>query len=347
MHDRRAGERLGEEEHVRVGPLDLPDQPVPEVQRLGVRVVDPEDLHALVDPVPHHPQNLGPQARPGRCRSSAGRCPRSVFGGFSAYAMLPSARVVNHSGCALTHGWSGAHCSARSIATSSPLAWAAARKARKSAGVPRSGWIASWPPSAAPIAQGEPTSSGPASRRVVAALAVDPADRVDRRQVEHVEAHRRHLRQPLRGGGEGAGDGRVLLGRRHRTLGAGEELVPGGEEGPRPVNPDGVGVADRHQPAQRMCPEQLRQLQGRADPRGERQLRLGQRRRGGGEPRPLRRRHDRARLGQQLRTLGEVVGEFPDALPGGELLGHRVRARSGTGRRTPRRRSSSRRQRRV
>ncbi|WP_309244482.1 hypothetical protein [Micromonospora parastrephiae] len=84
------------------------------------------------------------------------------FGGFSAYAMLPSARVVNHSGCSVTHGWSGAHCNARSIATSRPCAAAAWMKARKSAGVPRSGWIASWPPSAAPIAHGEPTSVGPA-----------------------------------------------------------------------------------------------------------------------------------------------------------------------------------------
>ena len=30
------------------------------------------------------------------------------FGGFSAYAIVPSARVVNHSGCSRTHGWSGA-----------------------------------------------------------------------------------------------------------------------------------------------------------------------------------------------------------------------------------------------
>ena len=43
------------------------------------------------------------------------------FGGFSAYAIVPSARVVNHSGCSVTQGWSGEHCSAMSSATSRPM----------------------------------------------------------------------------------------------------------------------------------------------------------------------------------------------------------------------------------
>ena len=50
-----------------------------------------------------------------------------------------------------------------------------------------------------------PTSSGPASRRVVAALAVRAADRMDRRQVDDVEAHGRDVGQPPRGLGEGRG----------------------------------------------------------------------------------------------------------------------------------------------
>ena len=83
------------------------------------------------------------------------------FGGFSAYAIEPSASTVNHSGCSLTHGWSGVACSARSMATSSPSSPARATNASKSSIVPRSGWIASWPPSAPPMAHGEPGSSGP------------------------------------------------------------------------------------------------------------------------------------------------------------------------------------------
>ena len=42
----RSGERLGEEQHVGLGALDLADEPVPEVGGLGVRVVHTEDPHA-------------------------------------------------------------------------------------------------------------------------------------------------------------------------------------------------------------------------------------------------------------------------------------------------------------
>src|SRR5690349_2957175 len=45
--------------------LDLPDRPFPERQRLGVRVVDPERLHSLVDPVEEDVTNLVPDAGQG------------------------------------------------------------------------------------------------------------------------------------------------------------------------------------------------------------------------------------------------------------------------------------------
>jgi hypothetical protein len=54
----RAGERLGEEQHVGVFRFHSADQPGPEVRRLGVRVVDPEDGDAVGDPVPDHPKHL-------------------------------------------------------------------------------------------------------------------------------------------------------------------------------------------------------------------------------------------------------------------------------------------------
>ena len=47
---------------------------------------------------------------------------------------------------------------------------------------------------------------------VVAALAVDLADRMDRRQVHHVETHGRNRGEPLGSGGEGAGARRVHAG---------------------------------------------------------------------------------------------------------------------------------------
>ena len=54
----RRGESLGQKQHVGVGVLDLTDQPRPEVGRLGVRVVDPKELDAVVNPVPDHAQHL-------------------------------------------------------------------------------------------------------------------------------------------------------------------------------------------------------------------------------------------------------------------------------------------------
>ena len=72
------------------------------------------------------------------------------------------------------------------------------------------------PALAAPIAQGLPTSPGCAATRVVLALARGDADRMHRRQVEHVEAELLDVRQHLEHALEAA-------------EGAREELVPGAE----------------------------------------------------------------------------------------------------------------------
>ena len=58
LHHRRPGEGLGQEQHVRVGPADLLEQPLPEGHRLRVRVVDAEDAHAVGHPQPDDPQHL-------------------------------------------------------------------------------------------------------------------------------------------------------------------------------------------------------------------------------------------------------------------------------------------------
>ena len=47
-----------------MGAADLADQPLPERQRLGVRVVDPEDSHAVVDPEDDHLQERVPERPP-------------------------------------------------------------------------------------------------------------------------------------------------------------------------------------------------------------------------------------------------------------------------------------------
>src|SRR5690606_23626872 len=69
---------------------------------------------------------------------------------------------------------------------------------------------------------------------VVAALAVREPDGVDRREVNHVEAEGRDLRDAPLGVAEGA----VAPGL--RALGAREQLVPGGEGRLRAIHDDGV-----------------------------------------------------------------------------------------------------------
>ena len=63
-HHRGAGERLGQENHVGVDKAHLPDQPLPELERLRVRVVDPERLHPEPDPVQDDVAQSGPQPLP-------------------------------------------------------------------------------------------------------------------------------------------------------------------------------------------------------------------------------------------------------------------------------------------
>jgi hypothetical protein len=95
------------------------------------------------------------------------------LGGFSAYWMEPSGRWRNHSGCSRIHGWSGEHWIARSRASSIPSDSALPRSRSKSVNVPSAGWIAVWPPSAAPIAHGQPTSPGAAARALFRPLRND------------------------------------------------------------------------------------------------------------------------------------------------------------------------------
>ena len=87
---------------------------------------------------------------------------------------------------------------------------------------------------------------------VVGPLAVDLPDRVDRRQVDDVEAHLRHRLEPLRRGLEGAADdssGPVVVVGALRTR---EELVPAAEQGALAVDVRRVGAFHRDQLAQRV-----------------------------------------------------------------------------------------------
>jgi hypothetical protein len=52
LHPLGPGEGLGQEDHVGRLPLHLADDPLPEGERLGVRVVHPEGADAVADPEP-------------------------------------------------------------------------------------------------------------------------------------------------------------------------------------------------------------------------------------------------------------------------------------------------------
>ena len=129
------------------------------------------------------------------------------FGGFSAYAIVPSGRVVNHSGCSVTHGWSGRalQCEVeRDLHAELVGALRRTREVLDRAEFRVDRVVAAF------VGADRPRRAdvGLARRqRVVAALAVDPADRVDRRQVDDVEAHVGDPLELLGGGGERAVNG--------------------------------------------------------------------------------------------------------------------------------------------
>src|SRR6516225_2049569 len=152
LHHLRSGEGLGQKHDVRIDGLDFSDQPLPERERLGMRVVDAKDAHSLRDQNSttsrsafQSPSLSGPY-RSGLTMSSY------FFGGFSEYWIEPSGLRLNHSGCCASQGWSGEHCTAKSSATSNPCSAQARTKRRKSSSVPSPGCTASWPPSAEPMA---------------------------------------------------------------------------------------------------------------------------------------------------------------------------------------------------
>ena len=115
---------------------------------------------------------------------------------------------------------------AKSSAISSPCSRAAATSRAKSSKVPSSGWMASWPPSSRADRVGAAGIVRPGRQAVVLALAVRAADRVDRREVEHVEAEVAHIGQLARSRRR-----RCRAGSDRRDMRARHQLVPGAEGG--------------------------------------------------------------------------------------------------------------------
>ena len=111
---------------------------------------------------------------------------------------------------------------------------------------------------AAVLAADRPRRAGVVRARgqgVVGALAVDLADRVDRRQVEDVEAHLGHPVEALGRRPEGAAGDLAGLRVARRALRAREELVPAAEERARAVGAEPERPRDGEQLAQRVGEE--------------------------------------------------------------------------------------------
>ena len=307
-----------------MGLLDLPDQPVPEVGTLGVRVVHAEDLHIVRDPVVHHAQQfrveaglvvvevdrvdvlvlLGRVLRVGDGAVRLGGEPLRVLGHPRVVRRALDRQVERDFQVQFRrslHERLEVHCGAElRVDRVVPTVGRADRPRR-------------------------PDVVRPSHQRVVRALAVDRADRMDRRQVHHVEAHRGDAVQRGRRGRERAV---------HRSAGlvdaagrAREQLIPGPEQRALAVHEDLVRPA----PGDQLADREL--VHDRAHPLAERHRH------------PLRQRavgvaqvfggRDQQRLFrapvrpatypvQQQRAALQVVGELLRALPDLQLGFDRV-----------------------
>ena len=242
IHHLRPRERLGQEDRIGMVPLDLPDQPFPEPERLRVRVVDAEDPHPVPDPELHDRRQLLPQLLPG-LRLEIDRVDvlvllrwvLRVLDGAVGPVLEPLGvrlhpRVV---GRALEGDVEG-HLDP--VLRSGRLDEVIEVLDCPQVGVHRR--VAALAGADRPRAPGVVLSCG---RGVVLSLAVGVPDRMDRRQVQHVEAELRYVGKPR---------GLDVLERPVTARPVGgrprEELVPAAEPGPLRIDEDLELALERH-----------------------------------------------------------------------------------------------------
>ena len=234
-HHLGTGEGLGQEDDLGMTTMHLLHEPGPEVDRLGVRVVDAEDRHPVRDPQLEQPQALVVDSLRGVVevdrvdvlvllrwvlRVGDG----AVDAGGEPLRVLLHPRVVR--GCLQGEVQGYLHTQVMGVGDE-------AVEVREGAKIWVDGVMAASRGTNGPWRTG---IVGPGGQGVVPALAESSSDGVDRWQVDDVESHRSSGVQSLPGGVEGAGDPVAVL-VDVSSLGAREEFVPGAVEGAAPLDP--------------------------------------------------------------------------------------------------------------
>ena len=230
-HHRGRGERLGEEDDVGLLAPHLGDQPLPEGNRLRVRVVHAEDAHPPAHPDEHDVEQRLPETTP-VVRSEVDvvdvlvllrwvlRVLQRAVGatveplGVLAQPRMVGRRLDREVDADLAADLAAAGDHRLEVLDGAELGVDRVVPALLRADRPRAADVAA-----------------PGDERVVAALAVRDADRVDRRQVDDVEPELRQLRQRLPDAAEAAPRAR-------------EELVPGTERSALAVDVHGERRGD-------------------------------------------------------------------------------------------------------
>ena len=255
----RSGECLREEQHVAVALFDLGDQPLPEVRWLGVRVVDPKDLDAQLVPREHHLEYRTVDAVAivvevqwvdvlVLLRRILGVGDRAVRQGGEPVGMLGRPRMVGG-------GLQG------QIECDLHAEFACAREEILEVLLRAELWVDRVVTTLR--RPDRPRRSDVVRRRdqrVVGPLAVDLADRVDWRQVDHIESHVGDAREILSRGQERAVHGVAVVvpaARRSR-----EHLVPRSVERATSVGPNPQITTLGHEFTHGMCVEKVDDLVG-------------------------------------------------------------------------------------
>ena len=199
VHHLRPGERLGQEDHLRMLALDARDHPLPERRTPWCAGCRPGRCARPADPV----ANTLSQLLHSACQSSALEVERvdvlvllrRVLG-----VLDRAVRAVRGTtpGAPRTYGWSGEHWNAMSSAISMPCS---RRAVRPGGGSPPACRAPGGSPCGRRPRRHRRSPTGcrrrPGRRRRRCSCPCGArADRVDRRQVEDVEAHLRDVRQP-------------------------------------------------------------------------------------------------------------------------------------------------------